>query len=126
MDQLNAEYKLQMIEDEINARMAKRRERIYKVMDDHHLTLEELGKLTGVAESSIQRYLTGETVKIPIDFFDKVSEVTGVDKRYLACFDDEKSAPIEGYQSEFEEIFNKLDKEKREELKRYATYLSEK
>ena len=124
MARLDAEYKLQMIEDEINRRMALRRERLNQVMQDKGLTLEELGKQTGVAKSSIQRYLTGETTKIPIDFFEKVEKVTGVDKRYLACFDDEKNAPIEGYPSEFEEIFKKLDDEKRAELTRYAAYLS--
>ena len=117
---------IQMIEEEINARMALRRERLNKVIHDKGLTLEELGKLTGVAKSSIQRYLTGETTKIPVDIFEKLESVTGVDKRYLACFDDEKNAPIEAYQSEFEELFKKLDDEKRAELTRYATYLSQK
>lgn len=124
MARLDSEYKMQMIEDEIKRRMELRRERLNQVMQEKHITLEELGKQTGVAKSSIQRYLTGETTKIPIDFFEKVEKATGVDKRYLACFDDEKNAPIEGYQSEFEEILRNLDEEKRAELTRYAAYLS--
>ena len=124
MARLDSEYKMQMIEDEIKRRMELRRERLNQVMQEKHITLEELGKQTGVAKSSIQRYLTGETTKIPIDFFEKVEKATGVDKRYLACFDDEKNAPIEGYPSEFEEILRNLDGEKRAELTRYAAYLS--
>ena len=114
------------IEEEIKQRMEKRRERLRQVMQEKLLTLEDLGKQTGVAKSSIQRYLTGETEKIPIDFFEKVSKVTGVPVEYLTCFEENENAPIEGYQSEFNEIFRKLDEERREELINYGKYLSNK
>lgn len=126
MARLNADIKLQMIEEEIKQRMEKRRERLRQVMQEKLLTLEDLGKQTGVAKSSIQRYLTGETEKIPIDFFEKVSKVTGVPVEYLTCFEENENAPIEGYQSEFNEIFRKLDEERREELINYGKYLSNK
>lgn len=126
MARLDAEYKIQLIENEINMRMEERRQRLTRLMRDKGLTFEELGKLTGVAKSSIQRYLTGETAKIPIDFFEKVAKVTDTPIEYLTCFDEQKNAPIEGYQSEFDELFRKLNEEKRAELTRYAAYLSEK
>ena len=58
--------------------------------------------------------------------FEKVSKVTGVPVEYLTCFEENENAPIEGYQSEFNEIFRKLDEERREELINYGTYLSNK
>lgn len=51
----------------------------------------ELEKMTGVSKSSIQRYATGETKKIPIDFLERLAEVLHIDIRYLMCWDDEKS-----------------------------------
>ena len=70
MDNLN-ELKKQ-IEKEIDDKMQLRRERLAEVMKINHLSYAQLEELTGVAKSSIQRYLTGETVKIPIDFFDLI------------------------------------------------------
>ncbi|MBP5362129.1 MAG: helix-turn-helix transcriptional regulator [Ruminococcus sp.] len=80
-------FKLRLLEQQIEAKMELRRKRLNEVMQTKHITLEELGKLTGVPKSSIQRYLTGETKKIPIDFFEKVSQVTDTPVEYLSCFD---------------------------------------
>lgn len=52
----------------------------------------ELEKMTGVSKSSIQRYATGETKKIPIDFLEKLAEVLHTDIRYLMCWEDDKPA----------------------------------
>lgn len=52
----------------------------------------ELEKMTGVSKSSIQRYATGETKKIPIDFLEKLAEVLHTDIRYLMGWEDDKPA----------------------------------
>lgn len=79
--------------------MTKRRERLNEVVHASGLTLVELGNLTGVAKSSIQRYLTGATKKIPIDFFDKIAYVTGTSFEYLICLDFSKKEKKEGSDS---------------------------
>ena len=75
------------LDAEIKSLMAERRKRLNEVIHSKNITLVELGQLTGVAKSSIQRYLTGETTKIPIDFFEKVAFVTNTPIEYLTCFD---------------------------------------
>ena len=72
-----------------------RAKRLKEVIDKSDYTYAELEKLTGVSKSSLQRYATGETVKVPIDCFEQIATVTGVDIRYLLAWDD---SPIEDKQ----------------------------
>lgn len=86
-----SEIEREQMEAEIAELMKERRYRLEKLMHEKNITIVKLGELTGVAKSSIQRYLTGETAKIPIDFFEKVAKVTGTDIQYLTCFDTKKA-----------------------------------
>lgn len=70
----NEELKNQL-EEEINKLMIERRKRLNEVIKVNHFTLVQLEEMIGVAKSSIQRYLTGETSKIPIDFFEKLLSI---------------------------------------------------
>lgn len=81
---LNEKYNLEFI-DELNILMQERIRRLNEVIAANNLTYEELEKRTGVAKSSIQRYLTGQTAKIPIDFFEKIARVTNTPVEYLTC-----------------------------------------
>ena len=110
----------QQLEKEIDNRMHLRRERLAEVMRLNHLSYAQLEELTGVAKSSIQRYLTGETVKIPIDFFDRVAAVTNTPVEYLTCFENEKNAPIEANRDDLSEVFSQLYDENKEKIKDYA------
>ena len=60
----------------------------------------ELSKLTGISKSSLQRYATGETKKIPLESVEAIASATGRDARYLMCWDDEKIAPTDDGESE--------------------------
>jgi len=42
-------------------------ERLRQAIENSGLTYEKLGQLTGIAKSSIQRYASGNTKKIPVD-----------------------------------------------------------
>lgn len=117
---LSESKRLQM-EMEIAELMKERRYRLNKLMQDNHITLVELEKLTGVAKSSIQRYLTGETAKIPIDFFEKVAKVTNTDVKYLTCFD-EKTAPAD-YRSGWGTKIDSLSQSQRDKLEGYLDSL---
>ena len=111
------------LEAEIEALALKRRRRLNDVVKEKHLTLQEIEKLTGVGKSTVQRYLTGETTKIPIDFFEKMARITNVPVEYLTCFDKEKTAPIETNRDGLTEVLKKLSKDNEELVKDYADLL---
>lgn len=83
---LNEKYDLEFTR-ELNELHRERLRRLNEVITANSLTLEALESKIGVAKSSIQRYLTGQTMKIPIDFFDKISRITNTPVEYLACYD---------------------------------------
>lgn len=112
------------IEQEINELMRERIRRLNALMQEKHITYVELEKLTGVAKSSIQRYLTGQTAKIPIDFFEKVALVTETPVEYLTCYDKQKNTSIGEHRGELEDILAMLDEQEYEQVKQYAKFIS--
>lgn len=69
-----------------------RTKRLSEAITASGYSYSELEKMTGVSKSSIQRYATGETKKIPIDFLEKLAEVLHTDIRYLMGWEDDKPA----------------------------------
>lgn len=118
----NEELKKQL-EEEINNLMIERRKRLNEAIKAKHFTLVQLEELIGVAKSSIQRYLTGETTKIPIDFFEKIAAVTDTPVEYLTCFEKEKTAPIETNQDDLTEVIKQLTGDDEKQVKEFAKYL---
>lgn len=118
----NEELKIQL-EEEINKLMIERRKRLNEAIKTKHFTLVQLEEMIGVAKSSIQRYLTGETSKIPIDFFEKIAIVTDTPIEYLTCFDKEKTAPIETNQDDLTEVIKQLTGDDEKQVKEFAKYL---
>lgn len=111
------------LDEEIGALATERRRRLNAVVKEQHLTLQEIEKLTGVGKSTVQRYLTGETTKIPIDFFEKMARITNTPVDYLTCFDKEKIAPIETNRDDLTEVLKQLSKDNEELVKDYADLL---
>ena len=64
--------------------MNERAERIKKLMQDSGKTYMELEKLTGVSKSSLQRYASGVTSKIPLEVVEKLEKAFGVPRGYIA------------------------------------------
>lgn len=58
-------------------------ERINKAIKDSGYTYQELENITGVKKSSLQRYATGTTTKIPLEVIKKLSNTLGVTQEYL-------------------------------------------
>lgn len=58
-------------------------ERIKQAIDNSGLSYRELEEITGIARSNINRYASGITMKIPIDFIGKIAEATNVSARHL-------------------------------------------
>lgn len=62
--------------------------RINAAIEKSGYSYPELAKITGISKSSLQRYATGETKKIPIDCIEKIAKATNTDSRYLMGWND--------------------------------------
>lgn len=68
--------------------MNERAKRLSEAIEKSGYSYPELEKITGIPKSSIQRYATGVTKKIPIDCIEKIALATNTDSRYLMCWED--------------------------------------
>lgn len=67
--------------------MSIRAERIKKLIEDSHKSYQELEKITGIKKSSLQRYASGTTTKIPLTAIESLSKTFGVSQEYLMGWD---------------------------------------
>jgi transcriptional regulator with XRE-family HTH domain len=63
--------------------MSTRSQRIKLLIEQSGKSYQELEKTTGIKKSSLQRYATGVTAKIPLDVIEKLSKAFNVSKEYL-------------------------------------------
>lgn len=63
--------------------MNERAERIRRLIEESGKTYKELEKSTGVKKSSLHRYATGSTTKIPLDVIEKLEKAFGVPRGYI-------------------------------------------
>ena len=83
-------------------------ERIKALIDKSGLSYVELEKLTGIKKSSLQRYASGVTTKIPLDVIEKLSFAFNVSQEYLMGWDEKKDSPTEPQLSEGEKLMLQL------------------
>ena len=89
--------------------MSIRSERIKALIEKSDLSYVELEKRTGIKKSSLQRYASGVTTKIPLDVIEKLSVAFNVSQEYLMGWDEEKKdSPDELQLTEGEKAFIKL------------------
>ena len=93
-------------------------ERIKALIDKSGLSYVELEKLTGIKKSSLQRYASGVTTKIPLDVIEKLSFAFNVSQEYLMGWDEKKDSPTELQLSEGEkallDLFNRVPEDKQQ------------
>ena len=75
--------------------MSIRSDRIKALVDNSDMSYQELEKLTGIKKSSLQRYASGATTKIPLDVIEKLSIAFHVSQEYLMGWDEKESSPSE-------------------------------
>ncbi len=90
--------------------MSVRSERIKALVDGSGLSYQELEKLTGIKKSSLQRYASGATTKIPLDVIEKLSVAFNVSQKYLMGWDEKENSPTELQLSEGEKVLLDLFK----------------
>lgn len=102
--------------------MSTRSERIKSLIEQSGLSYQELEKTTGIKKSSLQRYASGTTAKIPLDVIEKLSKTFNVSQEYLMGWSDSEKAntPEKQKLSEGEkmwmELYHRLSNETREML----------
>lgn len=98
--------------------MSIRSERIKSLVDSSGLSYQELEKLTGIKKSSLQRYASGVTAKIPLDVIEKLSSAFNVSQEYLMGWDEQEKSPTELQLSEGDreilEVFRLIPEEWRQ------------
>ena len=66
-------------------------ERLQKAFDGSPYSYGDLSKLTGIPKSALQRYITGDTGKIPMDRLRTICEILGLDAAEVIGWDDPQS-----------------------------------
>lgn len=102
--------------------MSVRSERIKLLIEQSRLSYQELEKKTGIKKSSLQRYASGVTAKIPLEVIEKLAVTFGVSQEYLMGWSEgekEKNPPQEPKLTEGEklmlELFRKIPEERQAE-----------
>jgi transcriptional regulator with XRE-family HTH domain len=96
--------------------MSIQSERIKSEMLRNSLTLVEIEQRTGIKKSSMQRYVSGETGKIPMSAIEKLAKLFDVPAAYLMGWDKKKDSPSEPTLTEGEkkvlELFRLIPEER--------------
>lgn len=99
--------------------MSTRADRIKALIDESGKSYQELEKLTGVKKSSLQRYASGATTKIPLDVIEKLSVAFNVSQEYIMGWEEKENYPREPQLTEVErlalEIFRRIPEDKQSE-----------
>ena len=98
--------------------MSIRSERIKALVDSSEMSYQDLEKLTGIKKSSLQRYASGVTTKIPLDVIEKLSVAFNVSQEYLMGWDEKEISPSEPSLTEGEKVlldlFNRVPEDKQQ------------
>ena len=76
--------------------MSTRSERIKTLIEQSGKSYQELEKYTGIKKSSLQRYASGITAKIPLDVIEKLSKYFNVSQEYLMGWNESKKTSSHG------------------------------
>ena len=76
--------------------MNERAARIKKLIDESGKSYRELEEITGVTRSTLQRYATGTTSKIPMDVVQRLEEAFGVPRGYIMGWEEKPAEELQG------------------------------
>ena len=102
--------------------MSIRSERIKLLIEQSGKSYQDLERITGIKKSSLQRYASGATAKIPLTVIEQLSKAFNVSQEYLMGWSEttKKDSPSETDLSEGEkmwlELYHKLSSETRDLL----------
>lgn len=76
--------------------MNDRAKRIKRLVEESGKTYNELEKITGIAKSSLQRYASGATAKIPLAAVEKLAAAFGVSQAHIMGWDEKPAEDLQG------------------------------
>ena len=71
--------------------MQTRSGRIKALVESSGKSYQELEKITGIKKSSLQRYASGVTTKIPLDAIEKLAKAFNVSQEYILGWEENKT-----------------------------------
>lgn len=97
--------------------MSIQSDRIKNEMIRNSVTLLEIEQRTGIKKSSMQRYVSGQTGKIPLAAIEKLANLFGVSAEYLMGWDEKEKSPSEpqltGVDKELFELLKRIPEDKK-------------
>ena len=91
--------------------MSTRSERIKLLIEQSGKSYQDLEKITGIKKSSLQRYASGATAKIPLTVIEQLSKAFNVSQEYLMGWSEstkKASSPSEPSLTEGEKMLLEL------------------
>ena len=88
--------------------MSTRADRIKSLIEESGKSYQDLERLTGVKKSSLQRYASGVTTKIPLDVIEKLSAAFNVSQEYIMGWEEKENSPSESQLTEGETLLLEL------------------
>lgn len=76
--------------------MNERAQRIKGLIEKSGKTYQELEKMTGVKKSSLQRYASGVTTKIPLEVIEKLETAFSVPRGYIMGWSEKPAEELQG------------------------------
>lgn len=101
--------------------MIERNKRVKDAISQKHYTFEELEKVTGIPRSTLQRYVSGTTDKIPVTFYEAIAAATDTPVEHLICIElmvtEKEIAPIKQNRSD---VINRINSLPDEQFEKFA------
>lgn len=94
--------------------------RLKELIEQSGYSYDTLGRLSGVPKSSLQRYASGETKKIPVDAIEKVAPFLGVSAASIIGWESETSSESGNKTVDFRQE-QALNKEEAELVQNYQS-----
>lgn len=96
------------------------KDRLKKIREEKDLSYSALAEKTGIPKSTLQRYETGYTKKIPIDNISILEKALGTPTGYLMGWEDEGAQQTEvvpPVKEEYQQLYEELDLEDKAEIR---------
>lgn len=68
--------------------------KIKSIMASRDMSVRELGRLTNIPQTTINRYITNESLKIPLPKLEQIAHALGVTPAYLMGWEEQTTAPL--------------------------------
>ena len=98
--------------------MSIRSERIKELVEKSGMSYQEIENLTGIKKSSLQRYASGVTTKIPLDVIEKLALAFNASQEYLMGWEEKEISPSEPTLTEGEKVlldlFNRVPEDQQQ------------